>query len=99
MKKDFMLKEEIADVFEKLSNDELRAMTLGFLKDYGASKRALGKNVDLHPNNIQLWLDNKEPLGERSLKRIFAYLTENYSRWRDYVGNNGTSASLPTNNI
>lgn len=86
MKKDFEFKsEEIRKEFEKLSSDELRSMTLGFLNDYGLHKTALGKRVDLNPRTIIQWLDGTEPLGERSLKRIFAFLWDYYPHWRDFI--------------
>lgn len=86
MKSDFTFKNaELNRQFEKLTADEVKKMAKGFLAEYGSPLPFFSKNVDLHPTVVCGWLNGKQVLGKRSLKRIFAYLADAYPKYQDYI--------------
>lgn len=86
MKSDFIFKnDELGRQFERLTADDVKKMAKGFLAEYGSPLPFFSKNIDLHPTVVCRWLNGKQVLGERSLKRIFAYLADAYPRYQEYV--------------
>lgn len=71
--------------FARIGSDQLRKMTEDFLSDYGVPKTKFVRRVDLSYSTLDRWLTDKEPLSQKSLKRIFGFLREFYPKYQDYV--------------
>ena len=86
MKTNFTFKnDELSRQFERLTPDDVRQMARDFISEYGSTLPFFSRNIGLHPTVIGNWLRGKQVLGERSLKRIFAYLAEVYPKYQEYI--------------
>lgn len=86
MKTDFKFKDnDIASQFKQLSPDNIKQMAKDFVVDTDCSITSFAQKVRLNPTVVGRWLNGKETLGERSLKRIFAFLSESYSKYQELI--------------
>lgn len=86
MKTNFIFKnDELAHHFEQLSPDNIKQMARDFVVDTDCSITSFAQKVRLNPTVVGRWLNGKETLGERSLKRIFAFLSESYSKYQELI--------------
>lgn len=86
MKENFVFSNtEYEEEFNKLSTNEIRAMVLGFLHDYEMPKTKFATRCGISIGSLGRWLNDEEKYGERTLRRIFAFLADYYPHWRDYA--------------
>lgn len=71
--------------FSRVSPEQLRKMTEDFLDVYATPKTKFVRRVDLSYSTLDRWLTDKEPLSQKSLKRIFEFLRENFPKWIEYI--------------